>query len=415
MAKLMTGAALALFAATAVRADDDGHAICDGRYHWIDVAGTKCIDGSATGFQYVCRSQSGADGPLIFFLQGEGACATGDTCDCQPDANGNCQAPNATSVSDHFDRAQSFDGQQWGQEHTASMLPWLFGQTAMYAGANSPFSGRGDDWNVLYVPACTGDAHTGDRERNYTTSDGRAIHAWHHGFTNVALDLLRARNLFPEPRQVAVIGDSGGGVGADCNLARLRDAWPAAPMLELNDAGFPYAANSPGPPWTPLAPAISDWVRTWGVWHQGDDGRVVLDTCPGIVPEGAPAWSSWFMRRYNQVHLSRVRKAFVDDYQDATVQFFLCLTGATPDADGTCDGAVTTGLHWDSAFIGDDPNYRHYYHRGICHTEREQDGNTAASGSDPSCDYDQTTQAGVRFSDWVNAWVAGNAGFVNVE
>lgn len=390
-------------------------AACDGRYHWIDVPGTKCIDGTATGFQYICRSPLGAAGPLIVFLQGEGACATGDTCDCQPDANGNCQGGNATSVSSHFDRVQSFDGQPWGQERTGSVLPWLFGQTAMYSGPNSPFSGHGDDWNLVYIPACTGDAHTGDRERDYTTSDGRTIHAWHHGFTNVGLDLLRMRPLFPAPREVAIIGDSGGGVGADCNLFRFREQWAGTPMLELNDAGFPYGATSPTAPWQPLAPGVPQWFAEWGAWHRASDGRVVPDSCPALVPDGAPGWSSWFMRRYNQLQFADVRKAFVDDYSDATVQFFLCLTGAAPDPDGTCDSAVANGLRWDSAFIGDDPNYRHYYHQGICHTEREQDGNNATNGSDPSCDYDVTTQSGVRFSDWVNAWIANSAAFVNVE
>jgi hypothetical protein len=72
-------------------------ASCDGTYHWVGVPGTKSLDGTGTGFQYICLNGS-SNGPLIIFLDGGGGCFDGETCDCQADAYGNCQGPAGRSV-----------------------------------------------------------------------------------------------------------------------------------------------------------------------------------------------------------------------------------------------------------------------------------------------------------------------------
>src|SRR4051794_27686424 len=72
-------------------------ATCDGRWHWVDVDGTFCGDGSPTGFQYICRGS--ADGPLLVYLDGGGACWSADTCDLS--------SPDTTIVTDHVHRADS--------------------------------------------------------------------------------------------------------------------------------------------------------------------------------------------------------------------------------------------------------------------------------------------------------------------
>jgi hypothetical protein len=400
----------------------DAQVVCDGRYHWIDVPGTKCMDGTATGLQYACLNGS-ASGPLLVYVEGGGGCFDGATCDCQADANGNCQNSNAGIVINHFNRAQSWDGQLWGQAQSTSSEPFDFGQQAAFSGPASPFK---RDWNILYIPYCTGDGHAGDRQRHYQTIDGRTIDAWHHGFTNVALDLLRARKLFPSPSKVAVWGSSAGSIGADCNLERFRQQWPDVPMWAMMDAGYPFStAWTPSEAATfggaagPLEPGFSEAARALGLWHSGDDGQIIADTCPAVIAPDAQGYNLLFVQLYNSLHLPDVRKAFTDDYADATMEGFSCqFLGAAQDADGTCDSAFRAGLLDAAAQIGDDPNYRVYYHDGSCHTERESDGNA-------SCDFDVTptsgmVQDGVAFSDWVNAWIAGdpkipNPAFFNVK
>lgn len=179
-------------------------------------------------------------------------------------------------------------------------------------------------------------------------------------------------------------------------------------MWEMNNAGPSYGADN-------LMPLLSTAGRTWGTWRPGPDNTVGDLTCP-ILPRGSPHWSIEWVKSFNAVALTSVHKAFTDDYFDQTVQSFACLFEAAVDPDGTCTSAVTSTLKDEFAdVISTAPNYKVYYHSGICHTEREADGNTVAGGSDPSSDYDKMQQDGVYFHDWVNAWINNGPEWVNIR
>jgi hypothetical protein len=160
--------------------------ICDGQFHFVQVEGARCLDGTPTGFEYACLTGSAAS-PLLVAIEGGGACWDGVGCDCQPDANGLC-APDssATIVSNHFDRTQSNDEVHW--THT------FFGQPGFFAGETSPFNGR---WNLVNIPYCTGDAHVGHAVNTYVTSGGESIVAHHLGYGNVTRFLSVIKSLFP--------------------------------------------------------------------------------------------------------------------------------------------------------------------------------------------------------------------------
>lgn len=176
----------------------------------------------------------------------------------------------------------------------------------------------------------------------------------------------------------------------------------------MNNAGPSYGADN-------LMPLLSTAGRTWGTWRPGPDNTVEDLTCP-ILPRGSPHWSIEWVKSFNAVALTSVHKAFTDDYFDQTVQSFACLFEAAVDPDGTCTSAVTSTLKDEFAdVISTAPNYKVYYHSGICHTEREADGNTVAGGSDPSSDYDKMQQDGVYFHDWVNAWINNGPEWVNIR
>lgn len=381
---------------------------CDARYHWVEVPGTKSLDGTETGFQYICLNGS-PSGPLLIFLDGGGGCWSGDTCDCRPDSYGNCQGPNSTINDNHFGLAESFDGQQWGQEQTPNQSIDLFGQTAAFAGPTSPFTGgSGVPFNFVIIPYSTGDAFMGDKVQNYTTSDGRTITAHHVGYSNVTYDLLRIKQLFPSPTKVVVWGDSAGGDGADCNLIKFRLAWLFTRMWEMSNAGPPAEAN--------LMPLVPEVARTWGVWQPGPGESIIENTCPIYPGPGSTHWTIEWIKRFNARVLPNVRKAFTDDYSDAAVSFFACLWGATVDPNGSCTSAVASALNEEfTDVISTSPNYKVYYHTGICHTEREADGNTVAGGSDPSCDFDGMQQNGIYFRDWVHAWINDSPSWSNVR
>ena len=179
------------------------------------------------------------------------------------------------------------------------------------------------------------------------------------GYNNVTLDLLKAKQLFPSPRKVVVWGDSAGGVGADCNLWKLRLLWPVD-MWEMSNAGPAYGTANLMPLWS----AVN---RTWGVWElRGKD--VIAKTCPANPPRGSTQWSQEWVIRFNAAALTSVRRAFTDDYSDSVVQFFACLLGANVDPDGTCTTAVTDTLNIEfDDVIKTARNYKVYYHSRLFH------------------------------------------------
>jgi hypothetical protein len=204
-------------------------------------------------------------------------------------------------------------------------------------------------------------------------------------------------------------------------------------MLQLNAGGFPFSKS-----WTPfdaaafggsarvLSSEASDWSFEWGAWHKEAQGEVIADTCPAVVPPDATGWGLLYVQRYNRLDLPDVRKGFVDDYRDQTVEFYACLFDPT---NSQCAGDVRATLLDAAAQLDDDPNYRVFFHEGICHVEEVGDGNTVANGSDPSCDFDVVpadwtpssgtlpasgmVQNGVRFSDWMNALFSEDGRYTN--
>jgi hypothetical protein len=382
-------------------------------FHWVYVTGTENFDGSETGFEYLCQPNF-SSGPLLFYLQGAGACWTGDSCDCQPNSAGVCIGPNSTNAFGFFNKSTSDDGLPWARTYwgggagagNPQITATPVQRAAAFAGLTSPFN---LNWNIIYIPAVTGDAHMGDAVQQLTTSAGRTYTAHFRGYRNITYDLKVIGPLFPNPSKIAIWGISGGGVGADCSLSQFRGTWPATSMWELNDAGIAYGTAG-------LMPMMPTIAKLWGVWNLGHDGGLVENTCPIMGQGGSADWNLEWVIRYNANHFADVAKAFTDDYSDSTVSLFACLAGATPDPNGGCATAVASTLIDEfNDVISSAANYKVFYHTGTCHYERELDGNGTSNASHPYCDYDKMQQSGVNFNDWVNAWINKSPAWVNVQ
>jgi hypothetical protein len=126
------------------------------------------------------------------------------------------------------------------------------------------------DWNIVYIPYCTGDIHTGSTTRTYANAGNpllppqlQSYSIQHRAFDNfrVVLDWMR-RNV-RQPKQILVSGVSAGGYGATANFPWIEDTFKTARVSLLADAsqGVTTAAFDSGDPgrnaWNPqLAP----WV-----------------------------------------------------------------------------------------------------------------------------------------------------------
>lgn len=119
----------------------------------------------------------------------------------------------------------------------------------------SPFR----DWNIVFIPYCTGDFHGGDSVATYSDPNGKKRSFSHVGRRNVIADVARLRGLFPSPSRLVVGGISAGGYGAVLNYSTFREGWPAGATYLVDDSG-------------PFLPVISASDRTamytnWGLDH----------------------------------------------------------------------------------------------------------------------------------------------------
>jgi len=122
-------------------------------------------------------------------------------------------------------------------------------------GALSPILSRSDDnnpamdWNLVFIPYCTGDVHTGNKVMTYDDPEGieEPLVYRHNGHNNVigAIDYLNQQ--FPTVGKMMLTGCSAGGAGSIINYYFFRDRMQGVDRSYLlNDSGpiFPSSGYS---------------------------------------------------------------------------------------------------------------------------------------------------------------------------
>ena len=142
----------------------------------------------------------------------------------------------------------------------------------------SPFLQRDDptsptsNWNMVYVPYCTGDVHTGNNVITYTddTGTGPDLVFHHNGHNNVQAVIGWIDQNFTHVPKMLSTGCSAGGAGAITNYYFLRNGVTAAQQgYLLDDSGpiFPSTGYS--------APLHAKIRTSWNV-----------DSILGALPSG---------------------------------------------------------------------------------------------------------------------------------
>jgi hypothetical protein len=173
-----------------------------GVWTYYSVDGTQCLDGSPAGFGI---NTSPASQDLMIYLEGGGACFN-DACD-----------------------------------FTAFNIPFVPPLDGIFNRLNLLNPVR--DWNMVYVPYCTGDIHGGD---NDTTLAGQLRHF--HGYTNIQKYLQTWVATFPNVKRVLVTGISAGGFGAGLNAQQVAEAFGPSRQYVLIDDSGPPLSNAAMPP-----------------------------------------------------------------------------------------------------------------------------------------------------------------------
>jgi hypothetical protein len=206
----------ALFVPAVTASDPFPASAGDGSWQWVDVEGTQCMNGKQTGV-YVRYSQNGNKN-LGVYLYGGGACFNALTC------------TTAATKDPH---------------------PGDMGSSGIFAARDdNPLN----DYNWITIPYCTGDIHLGQNEETIALADRRFS-----GANNIKLMMERAVSTFTDVGTIFVTGESAGGFGSLAAYPLIRENFPDARGVLMDDSGQVLGDEY-------LAPCLAEeWRQVWNL------------------------------------------------------------------------------------------------------------------------------------------------------
>lgn len=198
----------------------------DDAWTYVDFPDTRCRDGSSAG---ISLRLSSASQKLLIYLEGGVYCLDALTC-----------AINPSNVDDVL-------------FNSAKLEP----RVGIFDRTNPRNPVR--DWNIVYVPYCSGDAMGGTRQAPVDVPGGPAAQ-YFSGQLNLQRFLQRIAPTFPHATDVVLTGISAGGTSALLAMTHVQRAFPALKVRYIIDSSLPplTAAN--------LAPCLQDRMRElWGL------------------------------------------------------------------------------------------------------------------------------------------------------
>jgi hypothetical protein len=165
----------------------------------------------------------------------------------------------------------------------------------------SPFDAvKTQDWNLVYVPYCTGDLYTGDKVAIYddpSGADPEPLVYHHNGMRNSRAVVGWLKDNLQRPAQLMSTGCSAGGGGSLANYHPLRrDIAPNRGYL-LDDAGPIFDAPTGADPSVYPSAPLHDRIRSaWGLsgpldYLAGDIAQFDPGNLGTLAPELAETWS----------------------------------------------------------------------------------------------------------------------------
>ncbi|MBK7060456.1 MAG: hypothetical protein IPH51_08080 [Rubrivivax sp.] len=335
----------------------------DGRSHTATCSG---YPGTDAKFNFWTRK--GKSRNLVIYLEGGGACWDDLTCTFPYDS----RLP--TGVPQFYSAAMA-----------SSEKPAQLGGLFNLNRSDNPVK----DWDMVYVPYCTGDLHSGTTTGTYINAGHPAYQHLpgqfdirHQGFSNLMVVLDWVKRNVQAPARVLVAGSSAGGYGASINFPWVRTLFPAAQMRVLADASQGVTT----PNWDQGTPGRGSWQVQLPPW--------AINMNPAAVsgPE--------LLRLAAQAHPDVRVAQFSTNFDLEQVQFY----GVMKEYYGPGSACPYPVLDWNRQMVSTMrsyaqtlPNYRHYLAAGTYHT--------ILTGNDF---YTERT-FGVAFNDWLGAMVAADA------
>jgi Pectinacetylesterase len=247
---------------------------------WLKVELPDTLCGNGTPYKFFVNYFEGSEDLMVLFEPG-GGCWDYDSCSGKEGVLG---AANPDGIPD--DHMESDIG-----HHTPLLLRYL---------DTNPVR----DWNMVFMPYCTGDVHTGNAVSTYADPLGEApdLEFHHSGHANVQAATGWMREQFPKIPRLFVTGCSAGGAGSLANYYFLRTGLDAERGYLLDDSGpiFPNSTNS-----RPLHDQIrQSWdidsiLETVPAFSElGEDFGLINDMLADTFPDDRLA-TTFFRRDFN--------------------------------------------------------------------------------------------------------------------
>lgn len=210
-------------------------------------------------FHFYYRKGKKKDKTLIYFAGG-GACWNDVTCLTSLKLG---ERPVYNPAIDHQENVPSYVGGILDRNHESNPVK---------------------DWNMVFIPYCTGDVHIGSRDSVYSdpfglVNDGQSLMVQHRGFDNfmAVREWIRNNTDRKKTEDVLIAGSSAGSYGALLNFPRLRGLYPKKTRVTLlADAGTGIFTQ----PFVDLIFNNADG-GPWGTWN------TMATWIPGINQLGA--------------------------------------------------------------------------------------------------------------------------------
>jgi pectinacetylesterase len=278
-------------------------------WNFYNFPGAMCRDGSPLGI-YV---RYGSVNKLMVYLEGGGVCISTHFCDHNP-ANMNQVFPGGSLNGESFS----------GSLTTASGLQAPY-TTGIFDTTNSanPFL----NWNQIYVPYCTGDAHIGtNASANIPNDFGIATTQHFVGAFNMQLFVSRIVPTFKSVDQVVLTGSSAGGIGAGLNFGMVQDSFGKVPVTLVDDSFPPFTGTQDI---TPCLQGLSNSL--WGLTAALPSDCAECSDPDGGYTNIVPYW----LQKYPQAHFG-----LVSSIHDQVIRLFLA--AGTDNCSDTDPNLLTT-------------------------------------------------------------------------
>ncbi len=341
---------------------------------WQSVAGAKCRDGSDTG---IAVNLSPGSTKTVIFLEGGGACFTPSFCSMNPSKFG--PADLTASIA-----AGGPAGSGGGKSGTA------FGILSRKDMKNPV-----RDWNMIYIPYCTGDIHGGANPTGMVAGvSGTQMFV---GRNNIALDLDALKSLTPGTTEVFLTGASAGGFGAALSYDQVATFYGQVPVTLIDDSGPPMAD-----------PFLASCLQTKLAALWGLDKGVLADCGDDCKADGGIDTDHWAinaMKHIGKKYPMR-RLGLIESTGDLTISAFygsgyMNCTSSFPELEPD----FTDGLFDIRTQMAFDPNFGTFYFGGPdhqSHTSYENALDTRMSTNQ------MDGGAPVSLADWTAQMLSGN-------